>query len=282
MAKHRGARGRTRRENTSKAAFGHRPEHEHDFHAYYTELFGSERWQRLHEALADSPRYAELSEGLQRPYYLDEASAAIAKLVDVAGARELLDMCAAPGGKSLVLAGAMEAEARLTANERSAARRAKLHRVLEEHLGEDRYERVRVTGHDATKWGLYEQDRYDAVLLDVPCSSERHLVQSPKHLKEWSPKRSERLAKQAVGMLAAALAAVKPGGSVVYATCALSPRENDGVVARILEKRGSWVSVVPFELAFGEATAYGWQVLPDTASGRGPAYCAKLVKGGGE
>mgnify|MGYP006266076041 CR=1 FL=1 len=254
------------------------------FDSYYQELY-PERWPALREALLGEGRYEALEEGLLQAYYLDPASAAVARLLPLeADSRQLrlLDACAAPGGKTLVLLQRLQggdgAQAQLVANERSAGRRARLHRVLQTHVPPELLAAVTVTGHDATRWGLYEQDAYDGILLDVPCSSERHVLQSPRHVREWSPKRSDRLAKQAVAMLAAMIDALRPGGAVVYSTCALTPRENDAVVARVLERRGERVQLLPVELPFGEATEQGVQVLPDRSGGAGPMYAALLRK----
>ncbi len=259
------------------------------FNEYYRELF-PDRWPALREALLQEGVYEELRDGLLQPYYLDPASAAAARLLPVPGdgARTengaaqshgtVLDACAAPGGKSLVLALRMGTNARLIANERSARRRARLHRVLDEHLPADVRDRVTVTAHDATRWGLHEQDAYDAILLDVPCSSERHVIQSEASLAEWSPKRSRRLAIQAFAMLAAMIDAARPGGHILYATCALTPQENDQVIEKAFRRRGDRLELVPASLPGGEATKFGAQVLPDRAGGAGPLYASLLRK----
>jgi 16S rRNA C967 or C1407 C5-methylase (RsmB/RsmF family) len=244
------------------------------FEDYYAELF-PERWPALRRAMAEEPRYTAVEEHLLGPYYLDEASRDAALRLEPAAGDEVLDMCAAPGGKSLSLLSA-EPGIRLTANERSSRRRARLHRVLEEHLPPELYERVKVTGHDAARWSRHEQAAYDRILLDVPCSAERHLYSSPAKLAEWTPARTRHLAIRAFAMLAAALEAVRPGGTVLYVTCALSPEENDGVLAKLHRKRRGRFELPPAELPYGEPTRYGWQVFPDTAGGRGPLYFALL------
>ncbi len=249
--------------------------HRVDFNAYYREIF-PERWEDLTHALREESRPVAFTEGLVKPYYLDAASLIPVEALEVPGAGTLLDLCAAPGGKSLCIAAAMDPEARLTANDRSASRRGRLKRVLDEHLDAALRERITVTGHDAARWGLYEESRYDRILADVPCSSERHLILDPKYLKEWSPSRSKRLAVQAYAILAAALTALKPGGILVYSTCALSPLENDQVVAKLLKRRGDEFRLL--DGAEGEPTEYGRHILPDRSGGIGPIYYAKLSK----
>lgn len=256
------------------------------FDAYYAELYGN-RWPSLREAMKQPGSHIELALGGERSYYLDAASAAAAHALvnaltaDVATTsasvepQRLLDLCAAPGGKALVLAAHMSEQATLTTNERSAARRARLKTVLDEHLPAAIRSRVNITSHDATKWCLYEKDAYDAVLLDAPCSSERHLLQNPAHLTDWSPKRSKQLAQRQYAMLASALDVVKVGGCIVYSTCSISPLENDGVIERLLSKRKGRVQVCPLLETLGEATTYGAITLPDLQN-NGPLYLCLL------
>jgi 16S rRNA C967 or C1407 C5-methylase (RsmB/RsmF family) len=244
------------------------------FDSWYGEHYG-ERWPLLKEALIKDPVAIELQEGLLKPYYLDRASCLAAKSLDAAPGETILDMCAAPGGKSLILAVALGGKGALVANDRSSARRERLRRVLAEYLPPITLSAVRVTSHDATRWGLYEQDLYDRVLLDAPCSSERHVLRSESHLSRWSPARSRHLANQAYAMLAAAYTAVKPGGVILYSTCALSPLENDGVVGKLLAKRDA--TILPVGVR-GERTEYGIQITPDRDNGSGPMYLSKITK----
>ena len=68
---------------------------------------------------------------------------------------EILDLCAAPGGKSLILAERMHSEASLTLNELSPQRRHRLKNVLRDYVPEDTLQRIRVTGYDGSRWGLH-------------------------------------------------------------------------------------------------------------------------------
>ncbi len=248
------------------------------FHQWYLEHYQS-RWEFLYTALLQPPKMYEFSEGLKRPYYLDEASLEAARALEVQPGDAVLDACAAPGGKTLVLALQLGGTGLLIANDRSSSRRARLHRVLQDHLEDQERSVIRVTGHDASRWGLYEQNRYDRILLDAPCSSERHVLQEPRELNRWGAGRTKRLALQQFAMVAAALEAVKPGGRIVYSTCALSPLENDGVMAKLLKKRpGASLLSKPEGIPWGEPTEHGWIILPDRAEGRGPMYIAVITK----
>ena len=245
------------------------------FDDWYAEIYG-DRWPKLKESLLHEPVYAQLHEGLLKPYYLDWASLLAAESLCAGPGESVLDMCAAPGGKTLIIALALQGSGRLVANDRSASRRNRLKRVLSEHLPENLLSPVEVTSHDATRWGLYEQDSYDRILLDAPCSSERHLVNSETHLSRWSPARSRYLANQAYAMLSAAYAAAKPGGLIVYSTCALSPLENDGVAQKLCAKRK--ITLVRLEVRHGEQTEFGVQIMPDRHNGGGPMYIFRFQK----
>ncbi len=208
---------------------------------------------------------------------MDAGSILAAEALDVQPGDKILDLCAAPGGKALILAEKMGPKGSLVANERSSARRNDLHRVLKEYLPEEVRRQIMVTGRDASSWCLHETAAYDRILLDAPCSSERHVLTSPKFLDEWSERRTRNLATQQHAMLASALLAVKPGGRIVYSTCALSPLENDGVVTKLLTKKGKLVTVHHPNFSIGEKTEYGWMIFPDSC-GAGPTYISVLER----
>ena len=243
-------------------------------------MFG-ERWPALLEALKGEGCATELrfGDGLE-PYYLDEASVFAAKSLGVEPGDRVLDMCAAPGGKSLVLASGLKGEGSLQSNDRSPDRRLRLSHVLENSLPEQWRSVVSVTGYDGVKFGMHKKESYDRILLDAPCSSDRHVLNAPEHLKVWSVKRVKRLAVEQGSLLASAVDALAPGGTLVYSTCALSPMENDDVVKKILKKRPAMrldeIAQIP---AGADRTECGVHILPDRAAGRGPIYCARLVKG---
>ena len=273
------------------------------FDQFYSDLYES-RWPALREALLGGGNAISLSVGSRPPYYLDPASLVPALALDVHPEQRVADLCAAPGGKTLVLAAQLAGAGRLDANDRSSARRNRLHRVLAEHLPESVRRPVEVSGHDASRWGLYHAGAYDRVLADVPCSSEQHVLQSPPALEKWSSSRTRRLAQSAYAIACAAADSLRPGGLMVYSTCALSPAENDGVINRLLD-RGAGVLAVERSNAVdavrqilhaahpaetdasiqvsadqeltiaGEQTEFGEHILPDT-SGGGPIYYAVI------
>ena len=250
--------------------------HTEDFDTYYRSIW-LERWDSLKAAFAGESDYCTLSEGLLKPYFLDRASMYPAQALDVQPGDCVLDLCAAPGGKTLILALAKGEAGTLVANDKSADRRARLKAVVTEHLPAAIANTVRITGFDAATWGLYQQAMYDRVLLDAPCSSERHVLSSPYYLAQWTPARTKQLAIRQFAMLAAALDAAKAGGRVVYSTCSISPLENDGVIEKLFKKRKDLFDIIEAAPGIGEKTKYGIQILPDT-TGAGPIYYCCLEK----
>jgi 16S rRNA C967 or C1407 C5-methylase (RsmB/RsmF family) len=248
-----------------------------EFDEFYQELFGH-RWPDLRRSLLAEGDTVELSAGLLAPYFLDRASVLAGQALEVKPGHRVLDLCAAPGGKSLVLALALGGRGELVANDRSSARRARLRAVLDGHLPEALRKTVRVRGHDAAKWGMREPHAYDRVLVDVPCSSEAHVLRSPRHMAEWSPARTKHLAVQAYSFAVSALSALRPQGIMVYATCALSPAENDGVIRRLVGKYGARFDVLDTGIPHGEPTELGRILLPDTAEGMGPLFVCRIRK----
>jgi 16S rRNA C967 or C1407 C5-methylase (RsmB/RsmF family) len=215
--------------------------------------------------------------GIRSGYAMDAASVVAARALEVEAGHRVLDLCAAPGGKSLVLLEALEKGGHLTANDRSRKRAERLRLVMKQHVPRSVQENVRLTTHDAKRWGLVEPLAYDRILLDAPCSSERHVLTSPAELAKWSPSRVRRLAVEQHALLASAARALKVGGQLVYCTCALTPAENDAVVARALRKDRHGLSSCSVSAAIGEPTELGWQIHPDRHT-YGPIYFARLVK----
>jgi 5-methylcytosine rRNA methyltransferase NSUN4 len=216
--------------------------------------------------------------GLMSTYVMDPASFYPAVALGVQPGEEILDMCAAPGGKTLILAEMLEEEGRLVSNEPSDRRRARLRAVIEDYAPKDWIEaHSKVTGHDGMRWCLHETEAFDRILLDAPCSGERHLLADPSEMSQWSPARSKNLAVRQYALLASALQVVRHGGRIVYSTCSISTIENDSVIARLLKKREGKAIVKPLSFEIGEATEHGWQILPDRG-GYGPIYLAALER----
>ncbi len=250
-----------------------------EFNAYYESIYGS-RWDQLKEALLESSTPISYSCGLNKPYMMDEASIIAAKTLRLPRSGIILDACAAPGGKSLVIASAMENEVTLLANEFSNERRRRLVNVLDEYLPADRRSHVQVSGFDAAAQGgrESERERFSAVLLDVPCSSERHVLGSSKALDEWTVSRPKFLAQRQWALLSSAFLLLKPGAYLVYITCSISPLENDRTAERLVKKYKHSVLIDKPDFTAGEETGFGRMILPDRDKNLGPMYVARFRK----
>ena len=154
-------------------------------------------------------------------WWVQDASAAIpARLVGAAPGETVLDLCAAPGGKTLQL---VAAGARVTALDRSEGR---LERVRE-NLARTGLE-AEVVAADAVGWSDARQ--FDAVLLDAPCSATGTFRRHPDVLWGARPSDIGSLAALQARLLASAAGRVKPGGRLVYSVCSLEPEEGEAQV----------------------------------------------------
>ena len=252
------------------------------FDAYYSDIFGS-RWLTLREALLIPSSPLPYCENLKKPYYMDEASIIVGKVLPPLDEGLFLDMCAAPGGKTLVISNILGSKATLQANELSGARRNRLISVLEDHVMDEVKKKINVTGYDASKMCRKAFSKYDRILLDAPCSSERHVLHLEKALNEWSPSRPKQLSIRQWSLLSSAFLMLKEGGFLVYSTCALLETENDSVVDKLLKKyeNANIVHKIPSLTLFKEAptaTRHGFIYSPDVNNGIGPMYFSLISK----
>ncbi len=260
------------------------------FEEYYSSLIG-ERWQSIKESFSLEPDYAEWNAGGQKSYFLDSGSVRAAVSLPLEGAVDILDLCAAPGGKTLVLASNMAENATLLSNERSPERKNRLVNTVKDCLPQEIQERGTVICKDGAQMCLKNEEKFDAILLDAPCSSERHVLADPKYLAEWSPSRIKTLSMAQWALLSSAWRMLRAGGHLLYSTCALSPDENDNVVAKLLKKFDdvkilepkislNFSKFIENELPDYEKTQYGAHILPDRSKGAGPLYFCLIQKAG--
>jgi len=266
------------------------------FELYYRNLYG-ERWDSLKKAFAEANQAVEYKiEGAEKSYFLDSASIFAASCLPVEGVENILDLCAAPGGKTLVLASRMDGETRLFSNERSPERKKRLAIVVQTCLPEEISSRIEVSCSDGAKWCTKKTECFERILLDAPCSSERHVIADPKYLNQWSPSRIKTVTTEQWALLSCAFRLLVPGGILLYSTCALCPEENDGMIERLTKKFSassfSLLEPVPDKSIIGkctplnpllefpgfEKTQYGYMILPDKQQGAGPIYFSIIRK----
>jgi 16S rRNA (cytosine967-C5)-methyltransferase len=159
----------------------------------------------------------------------DEGSQLIAELASAAlnqNQKEILDACAAPGGKALILA-ERNPQAHIVACEVSAPRLKHLRERLTAYA-----ERVEFRLADAA--AFEEESVFDLALVDVPCTGTGTLGRNPEIRHRLNPEDFARHAERQRAILRAAIRSVRPGGRVVYSTCSLEPEENEQVVEAVL------------------------------------------------
>lgn len=245
------------------------------FDEYFMQIYG-ERWSRLKSALEAAKHHVPLKIINEETYWIDQASICAAKALEVTPGDRVLDMCAAPGGKSLVLLDALRGEGELICNEISRSRRDRLKSVLRTFGELKDFSHVSVMGVDGERLGMMKPQSFNRILIDAPCSGERHLLERPSELNKWSVKRGKKLASRQYSLLCSAELALSSPGRIVYSTCSINPMENDEVVAKFFKKKGKNLkSVRSLEFNHLEKTEYGYMILPDIAE-MGPLYFAIL------
>jgi 16S rRNA C967 or C1407 C5-methylase (RsmB/RsmF family) len=217
-------------------------------------------------------------------YHIDLASLIVTKVLDIQPNDIVLDLCAAPGGKSLAILQRLlntndsknEGRGMLIANEVNNKRFHRLLQVIKSYIP-FKYHQYQIK---LVKNSPIENFCYDKILVDAPCSSERHLIHNQKELLIWKESRSKNFSKKQYNILLGAVKALKVNGILVYSTCSISNLENDHVIKKVLEN--SWVKLEVIKRKYGweigEETEFGWIILPDKCDGWGPMYFSILKR----
>jgi 16S rRNA (cytosine967-C5)-methyltransferase len=220
-------------------------------------------------SVADLPGFGE-----GRWWVQDLAASLPARLIP-AEAKDVLDLCAAPGGKTMQLAAAGH---RVTAMDASESRLGR----LRENLQRTNLHADLVTA-DVLTW---EPDRqFDAVLLDAPCSATGTFRRHPEVLYRARPTIISANAELQAKLLDRAAQWVSPSGVIVYSVCSLEPEEGEEVVGAFLERHSEFRLSLPEDLPlFLSPSAEGWlRVLPgllESDGGLDGFFMARLVHDG--
>jgi len=161
-----------------------------------------------------------------------EAALRAALFVSAVAGEEVLDLCAAPGGKTAVIA---EAGARVTACDISEQRLARLGETVDRMGISASVESLLVAPDSPAPKGPF-----DAVLVDAPCSNTGVLGARPGARWRWGPASNRSLGEVQRALLERAAGAVRPGGRVIWSTCSLEPGENEQRVASFLRAHSGW------------------------------------------
>ncbi|NOZ82422.1 MAG: NOL1/NOP2/sun family putative RNA methylase [Euryarchaeota archaeon] len=163
--------------------------------------------------------------------------------LEVEPGMKVLDVAAAPGGKSTQIAQYMGNRGCLVANEPRTKRLS----VLAANLQRCGVLIARVTQMDGRRFAEFPE-RFDRVLLDAPCSNAGMVRKSYRYLQAWGRRRAKKLSKLQKQLILAAYRALKPGGVLVYSTCTLEPIENEEVVDHLLRCTDAEVEAVQLPL----------------------------------
>ncbi len=175
-------------------------------------------------------------------YYLQDPSAmAPVELLDPQPGEVILDLAAAPGGKSTHIAARLKGEGLLVSNEVIHKRGWELAGNLERWGATH----VAITTETPERLAGRWPEHFDAVLVDAPCSGEGMFRKSEVARQEWAPALVEGCAARQHSILEQAAALVKPGGRLVYSTCTFAPEEDEGAVAQFLLAHGEFELVKP-------------------------------------
>lgn len=190
----------------------------------------------------------------------------------------ILDLCAAPGGKSLQAAATrLEEDGLIVCNEPDARRRAVLIQNLE-RMGE---KRATVTGFDATRLPEEFRASFDLVICDAPCSGEGMMRKNPDAAALWSERHVEELAALQERILQSAVAALAAGGVLLYSTCTWSVEENEAQVLRLLRAEPALSLTEPSE-AVAQCAARGIPLEGEEALRRTLRFYPHLFSGEGQ
>jgi 16S rRNA (cytosine967-C5)-methyltransferase len=204
----------------------------------------------------------------------DLAAQCVAFPLALAPGQRVLDACAAPGGKTVLIAAAEPAPAALVAVEVDPKRLAK----IDENLRRCGLSATLVAGDAGTPSAWWDGRPFDRILLDVPCSALGVIRRHPDIRMRKSPSGIEPLPAIQLRLLRAVWPLLAPGGRLVYASCTTVRRENAGVLGAFLAEAAD-ARVVPAELwegwpGIGIADEYGRQILPGEAGADGFYYAA--------
>ena len=208
-------------------------------------------------------------------YYLQEPSAMLpAAVLDPRPGERVLDLCAAPGGKSTQIGLRLEGRGLLVSNEPVPKRAQILSRNVE-RMGIPNALVVSAMPHQlAKRW----PEAFDAIAVDAPCSGEGMFRRHPETREEWTPDSPAGCAKRQAEILDSAALMLRPGGRLVYSTCTLNEEENERTVAAFLDRHPDF-SLRAFELPGAAAPEGMLTCYPHRMPGEGH-FVALLVRGG--
>jgi len=175
-------------------------------------------------------------------FYIQEASAmSVAECADIHPGEKVLDLCAAPGGKSTQLAAKLQGKGLLISNE-IVPNRA---RILSQNMERMGVKNAVVTNESPEKLEKVFKNFFDKIIVDAPCSGEGMFRKEPAVVNEWSLAQVEVCANRQHHILESAHKMLAEGGIIVYSTCTFSPEENEMTVDSFLQQHPEYILIKP-------------------------------------
>lgn len=206
-------------------------------------------------------------------YYVQEASSMfLSEILDqfVPQDSVVLDMCAAPGGKSTMISEHLGMEGLLISNEVVRQRVF----VLSENIQKWGNGNTVVTHNDAKVFGDKAENLFDCVLVDAPCSGEGMFRKDEGSIDEWSLRNVELCAARQQEILRHVWPSLKPGGLMIYSTCTYNEKEDEGSARFIQEELGADVVPVDYDPNWGiQEGSIGYHFYPHKTRGEGFYIC---------
>lgn len=180
-------------------------------------------------------------------YYIQEPSAmAVGAAMASKPGERILDLCAAPGGKSTHLAGFMAQKGLLVCNEIHPVRA----KILSQNVERMGIANAVVTNMEPPAMTHFFEGFFDGIVVDAPCSGEGMFRKDENAREEWSPDHVAMCAERQDGILDCAAAMLRAGGRIVYSTCTFSSEENEQTIARFLMRHPEFYAERPQNAAF--------------------------------
>jgi 16S rRNA C967 or C1407 C5-methylase (RsmB/RsmF family)/NOL1/NOP2/fmu family ribosome biogenesis protein len=222
-------------------------------------------------------------------YYVQEASGmfleqALKQTIDLSTPLRILDLCAAPGGKSTLIQSLVSKESLLVSNEVIKSRTT----ILEENMSKWGAANGVVTNNDPANFARLE-NYFDVIVIDAPCSGSGLFRKDATAIQEWSENNVAHCSHRQQRIIADVWASLKKEGILIYSTCSYSEAEDEAIlewlgneflVEGIRLKTGNDWGIV--EVATGRRQLHGYRFYPDKVKGEGFFIAAVRKKEGGE
>lgn len=203
-------------------------------------------------------------------YYIQEASSmflheVLRQIRPDAERWSVLDLCAAPGGKSTLLLAALQEHDLLVANEMAPARVS----ALKYNITRWGHTNVMLSNHPPAAFSNLE-GFFDLIVVDAPCSGEGMFRKDPGAIEQWSPPAAEACAERQDTIISQIIPALKPGGFLIYSTCTFNPSENEYNITRWLRAHDLVLVDLHIDPCWGIAVSdYGFLFYPHRVKGEG-------------